>query len=452
MAIVHELLREYHPRDFAVELWDGTRLDPEPGQFCRFTWRINHAGALRALFSSAKQVALGEAYVYNEFDICGDILAVFRLAEHLAEKTWSAKEKLRLAGWLLGLPSVHRAAAKAARLRGERHSRTRDRRAVSFHYDVSNDFYKLWLDQAMVYSCAYFKSAEDSLEAAQEQKLAYICRKLRLRPGDRLLDIGCGWGGLILHAARKYGVHATGITLSQQQFEGAQKRIEDVGLSSRCDVRLLDYRDAEQLGEFDKLASVGMVEHVGEGNLPEYFQAAFRLLKPGGVFLNHGIGRAASRRNSKEPTFSDVYVFPDSELIPISDTLSCAERAGFEVRDVENLREHYVLTLCQWLRRLEDNAEPARRLVGQLKYRIWRLYLAGSAYYFQSGKLDVYQSLLVKSCDGRSGMPMTRDDWYRSEESAPALQARPEVGQTAELRSAADEDGNLLLQRIGIVR
>jgi cyclopropane-fatty-acyl-phospholipid synthase len=412
MAIVRELLREYHPRDFAVELWDGTRLDPEPGQFCRFTWRINHAGALRAVFSTARQLALGEAYIHNDFDVSGDILAIFPLAEHLAERNWSAKEKLRLASLLLGLPSRNRDGAETARLRGRVHSQARDRLAVSFHYDVSNDFYKLWLDQAMVYSCAYFKSSEDSLEAAQEHKLDYICRKLRLRAGERLLDIGCGWGGLILHATRNYGVHATGITLSQQQLQGAQKRIEAAELSSGCDVQLLDYRDAGQLGEFDKLVSVGMVEHVGEDKLPEYFHDAFRLLKPGGVFLNHGIGRAGTRTVPAGPTFTDVYVFPDSDMVPIATTLRCAEEAGFEVRDVENLREHYFLTLCHWLRRLEASAEPARSLVGELKYRIWRLYLAGSAYHFQSGKLDVYQSLLVKSCDGKSGMPLTREDWY----------------------------------------
>jgi len=413
LAIVQELLREYPSRDFAVEFWDGTRLDPEPGQFCRFTWRINHPGALRAAFASAKQVALGEAYIRNEFDISGDILAIFPLADHLAERNWSAKEKLRLAAWLLGLPSRSHDGTEAARLRGGLHSLARDRQAVSFHYDVSNDFYRLWLDQAMVYSCAYFKSPEDNLESAQEQKLDYICRKLRLRPGERLLDIGCGWGGLILHAARNYGVHATGITLSQQQLTLAQERIKEAGLEACCEVRLLDYRDAEQLGEFDKLVSVGMVEHVGEGQLLAYFQAAFRLLKPGGVFLNHGMVRSGQRAASAQPTFTDVYVFPDGELIPISDTLACAERAGFEVRDLESIREHYFLTLCHWLRKLEASAERVRSLVGELRYRIWRLYLAGSAYYFQSGKLNVYQSLLVKNRNGRSGMPLTREDWYR---------------------------------------
>jgi len=411
-AVVRELLREYHPRDFAIEFWDGSRWDPEPGQFCRFTWHIHHPSVLRALLRSDRQVALGEAFIYGGFDISGDLLAVFPIAEYLEQKHFGPGKKLRLGSLLLGLRSQIHDQELRVELRGSAHSKTRDRQAVSFHYDVSNDFYKLWLDQAMVYSCAYFKTPDDTLETAQAQKLNYICRKLRLRPGERLLDIGCGWGGLVVHAARYYGVQAIGITLSEQQLTFAQKRITDAGLSSRCDVRLLDYRDAPQLGEFDKLVSVGMVEHVGESSLSEYFRCAFQLVKPGGVFLNHGIGRAGNRPKPAEPTFTDAYVFPDGELMPISTTLRSAEEAGFEVRDVENLREHYVLTLCQWLRRVEANMESATKLVGELKARIWRLYLAGSAHYFQSGKLDLYQSLLVKSVDGRSGMSLTRGDWY----------------------------------------
>jgi cyclopropane-fatty-acyl-phospholipid synthase len=411
-SIVRELLREYHPRDFAIEFWDGSRWEPESGQFCRFTWHIHHPSVLRALLRSNRQVALGEAFIYGDFDISGDILAIFPVAEYLEQKHFGPGKKLRLGGLLLGLPSQLHDEEVRVELRGRTHSKTRDRQAVSFHYDVSNDFYKLWLDPAMIYSCAYFKSPDDTLETAQAQKLNYICRKLRLRPGERLLDIGCGWGGLIIHAARYYGVQAVGITLSEQQLTFAQRRIKDTGLSSRCEVHLLDYRDAPQLGEFDKLVSVGMVEHVGETALPEYFRRAFQLLKPGGLFLNHGIGRAGNRPKSAERTFTDVYVFPDGEMIPIPTTLRCAEEAGLEVRDVENLREHYFLTLCQWLRRVEASMEQATNLVGELKSRIWRLYLAGSAYYFQSGKLDLYQSLLVKCADGRSGMSLTRADWH----------------------------------------
>lgn len=413
MAIVEELLRDYHPRDFQVELWDGSRLVPDPARFCRFTWRINNPGALRAVFRSNRQVALGEAYVYGDFDLDGDILAIFPLAEHLANKHWSAKEKFHIGSLLLGLPGRNHDDQLRTHSHGRLHSKSRDRNAVSFHYDVSNDFYRLWLDKNMVYSCAYFKSAEDSVDAAQEQKLDYICRKLRLRPGERLLDIGCGWCGLILHAARNYAVNAIGITLSDEQLNLARERIQQAGLGSHCEVHLLDYRDAARLGRFDKVVSVGMVEHVGEGKLPEYFHAAFNLTKPGGLFFNHGIGRAGNRAKSGEPTFTDVYVFPDADLVPIATMLRHAEQAGFEVRDVENLREHYFLTLCQWLRRLEASEEQARELVGEIKYRIWRLYLAGSAYYFRSGKLALYQSLLVKPVAGESRMPLTRADWYR---------------------------------------
>jgi cyclopropane-fatty-acyl-phospholipid synthase len=411
-SAVQELLRDYHPRDFAIEFWDGSRWDPEPGQFCRFTWHIHHPGVLRALLRSDRQVALGEAFIYGDFDISGDILASFPIAEYLEQKQFGPGRKLRLGSLLLGLPSQLRDEDVRVELRGRTHSKTRDRQAVSFHYDVSNDFYKLWLDSAMIYSCAYFKSPDDTLETAQTQKLDYICRKLCVRPGERLLDVGCGWGGLIIHAARYYGVQAVGITLSEQQLVFAQKRIAETGLSSSCEARLLDYRDASQLGEFDKLVSVGMVEHVGESALPEYFRCAFEMLKPGGTFLNHGIGRAGNHPKSTQRTFTDVYVFPDGELTPIFTTLRNAEEAGFEVRDVENLREHYYITLRHWLRRMEASMEQATKLVGELKARIWRLYLAGSAHYFQSGKLDLYQSLLVKCANGRSGMPLTRRDWY----------------------------------------
>jgi cyclopropane-fatty-acyl-phospholipid synthase len=412
-AILDELLRDYPAHDFAVELWDGTRWGPESGNFCRFTWHINSPRVLRSLFRPDREVALGESYVFGDFDINGDILAVFPVAEYLSGKQFSASRKLRLGALAMGLYAAEYNHNLRIELRGSLHSKSRDRQAVSFHYDVSNQFYKLWLDPQMVYSCAYFESEGDALENAQEQKLDYICRKLRLCAGERLLDIGCGWGGLIIHAARNYGVHATGVTLSQQQLALAQQRIREAGLCSSCEVRLMDYRDATELGTFDKLVSVGMVEHVGESNLLEYFRTAFSLLRPGGVFLNHGIGRAGSRKKPEHPTFTDVYVFPDAEMAPISTTLGAAEECGLEVRDLENLREHYYLTLVQWLRRLESKEAQAKDLVGDIRYRTWRLYLAGSAHYFRTGKLDLYQTLLVKTANLPSGLPLTRKDWYR---------------------------------------
>lgn len=412
LAVVEELLRDYHPRDFAVEFWDGSRIPPDPGQFCRFTWHINNPHALRAVLHSDRQAALGEAFVRGDFDISGDIMAIFSVAEYLDAKHWTTREKLRIGGLLFGRYGSDDRSNLAADLGGQLHSKSRDRQAATFHYDISNKFYELWLGRRMVYSCAYFEDPNDSLDDAQEQKLDYICRKLRLRGGERLLDIGCGWGGLIIYAAQKYGVHAVGITLSEKQASLAQERIAKTELSFRCEVRLMDYRDSPQLGQFDKIVSVGMVEHVGEGKLSEYFRIAFHMLKPGGVFLNHGIGRAGNRPKPAEKTFTDAYVFPDGELVPIATMLHHAEKAGFEVRDVENLREHYSLTLMQWLRRLEAVHAQARDLVGELRYRMWRLYLAGSAYYFRTGKLDLYQSLLIKTSGGKARMPMTRADWY----------------------------------------
>jgi cyclopropane-fatty-acyl-phospholipid synthase len=266
----------------------------------------------------------------------------------------------------------------------------------------------------MVYSCGYFSHPDEDLGTAQIQKLDYICRKLRLQPNDRLLDIGCGWGGLLIHAAREYGVRALGVTLSEQQLQLAIRRIHEAGLSDRCEVCLLDYRDIEEPGAFDKLVSVGMVEHVGESRLPQYFEGAFKLLRPGGAFLNHGIGRAGHRPKPEQPTFTDVYVFPDGDLVPIGATLTAAEKIGFEVRDVENLREHYVLTLRHWVRRLEAHAGEARKLAGDTNFRVWRLYMAGSAHYFKTGRLDVYQTLLVKPDQGSSGLPLRRSDWYEN--------------------------------------
>ncbi len=400
LRFVQSLLCDLRPRDFSVELWDGTYWPAQKNVCPRFTWRINHPEALRvAIFSSNRQVALAQAYCCEDFDIAGDMEAVFSLADYLIEKQWSGTEKLRLMGMLLSVPvpkSVH-IPCYGVHLRGRVHSRERDRQAIGYHYDVSNDFYALWLDQNMQYSCAYFEQPDADIDGAQQKKLDYVCRKLSLQPGERLLDMGCGWGGLVRFAAREYGVRALGITLSSKQLQWAQEHIREDGLSQRCEVRLLDYRDLTGPESFDKIVSIGMVEHVGEKNLDEYFRRVFRLLRPGGMFLNSGIARAGTRAVDSTPTFTDLYIFPDGELVPISELLGHAEKSGFEVRDVQNLREHYRLTLRHWLRRLEAQEPAAKRMVGELKYRMWRLYLAGSAYYFHRSRLDLYHTLLLKT-------------------------------------------------------
>lgn len=401
--LLHLLLRDVPKRDFAVELWDGTKWPPDRNQFCRFTWKINDPDVLKRAFqSSNRQVALGEAYIHGEFDIVGDIEGIFPLTDHLLAKKWTAAEKLRLATLLGGFSMLRRFDnSQHFDAQGKLHSKRRDAKVVQYHYDVSNDFYALWLDRNMQYSSAYFESPSDDLDAAQLEKLDRICQKLQLAAGEHLLDIGCGWGGLIIHAAENYGAEATGITLSEAQEALAKERIQAAGLADRCHVQRLDYRDVEKLGSCDKLVSIGMVEHVGESNLPEYFQRAFNALRPGGLFLCSGIGIPTSRAQSDEPAFTDVYVFPDGELVPISTTLANAESAGFEVREVENWREHYALTTRHWLRRLEAHASEAREIAGEERYRIWRLYLAGSTYYFQKSWLDLYQTLLRKNSSER---------------------------------------------------
>jgi cyclopropane-fatty-acyl-phospholipid synthase len=414
VAFFETLLQNYGPRDFAVRFWDGTCWEPESGLPARFTLVLQHSGAVRSMFWPPNKVALGEAYIYNDFDIEGDIHAFFNLINYLRRLPGGPLRRLRLAKRLFALPSGKRArqGRQAAHLSGMRHSRARDRQAISYHYDVSNDFYGLWLDSRMVYSCAYFASPEDDLETAQERKLDYICRKLRLRPGERLLDIGCGWGGLILHAAQHYDVEAIGITLSRQQVELASQRIAEAGLQDRCRVEFQDYRDVADRERFDKLVSVGMFEHVGEKLLPVYFKRAFDLLRPGGVFLNHGIALHPRLKKSPNQEFGHRYVFPDGEILPIGTTLLAAERAGFEVRDVESLREHYLRTLRHWVSRLEAHAEEARQLTDDVTYRVWRLYMAGSAEGFQCGRANIYQSLLLKPESKPSQLPLTRNDWY----------------------------------------
>ena len=419
MRVLNGLFGKAGELPVGVQLWDGTRW-PDARER-PVTLVIKHSGALGAMFRAGTELALAEAYLYDDFDILGDLEAVFTLNDALSAATDGWRKKLAAAALIRQLPRsagdrLPRRRGPAS-LKGKRHSLERDRKAVTYHYDVSNDFFQLWLDRNLVYSCGYFHSADEELDSAQERKLDYICRKLRLREGRRLLDIGCGWGGLVIHAASRYGVDATGVTLSRPQAQLANERIAQVGLTGRARVHVMDYRESRppDAHAYDAIASVGMFEHVGEARLPEYFAHVSRVLTPGGVFLNHGIAARVNGRATPGPGFIDSYVFPDGELTPISTTLRAAEKAGFEVRDVESLREHYVLTLRHWVRRLESRHDQALHYVDEPTYRVWRLYMAGSAHGFSTGRLNVYQALFVKpDKDGRSGLPLTRADWYVS--------------------------------------
>jgi cyclopropane-fatty-acyl-phospholipid synthase len=415
-------------RNFAVRYWDGTT--EGGGATPAFTLILRRPSALRRMFLPPSEMALGEAYLRDDYGIEGDMEAAAGLSDTIGNRLRSPRLLAHLARQLMTLPAPHTsrglsAGARSPQLSGARHSTERDARAVRYHYDVGNDFYALWLDANMVYSCAYFPTGTEDLDTAQTAKMEHICRKLRLKPGERLLDIGCGWGGLIRYAAERYGVQALGVTLSEPQAEWAQARIAAAGLENRCRVEVRDYRTLSSEAPFDKVVSVGMFEHVGRARLPTYFVTAYRVLRPGGLFLNHGIagsfggpakslGQWAFNRLWKPGRFIWKYVFPDGELVPPREAITQGELAGFETRDVENLREHYTLTLRQWVRRLEARHEEAVALVGEPTYRVWRLYMAASAYSFAVGRNSLIQALFSKpGPQGASELPLTRADLYR---------------------------------------
>jgi len=379
----------------AIELWNGKRYQLSGD--APVTLRIPGAGALK-YFIGANLAKLGEAYVEGHIDVEGPIREVLRAAEGLSRFLGGDKKGRRPR--LLNL-----------------HTRSRDAGAIQYHYDVSNDFYALFLDREMVYSCAYFRTGEEDIHAAQAQKLDHICRKLRLEPGDRFLDIGCGWGALVRWAAKHYGVDATGITLSKNQHALANERIAAEGLGERCRVLLQDYRDVPGEAVFDKIASVGMFEHVGLKNLPVYFGAVRRLLKDGGVAMNHGItaidpdSRAVGLGGGE---FIGKYVFPHGELPHLSLALREMCAAGLEVMDVETLRLHYAKTLWHWSARLEANIAEARKHTDEKRVRIWRTYLAGCAHAFEKRWVTIQQVLVTKTLDTRANpLPWTREYIYK---------------------------------------
>ncbi|HEX5612862.1 MAG TPA: cyclopropane-fatty-acyl-phospholipid synthase family protein [Burkholderiales bacterium] len=388
-------LRKKASLPLAIELWNGKRfaLSDHPS----VTLRVSGASVLREL-DSADLGKLGEAYVEGRIDVEGPIDEALRAAEMLALHSGRGRESRK-------------------RFFPNAHTRKRDAEAIRYHYDVSNDFYALWLDRRMVYSCAYFQTGYESLEQAQEDKLDHICRKLRLSAGERFLDIGCGWGALAMHAADRYGVHATGITLSENQHALATERIRAAGLQDRCKVLLRDYRDVAGEGVFDKIASVGMFEHVGLKNLPVYFSTIRRLLADGGIAMNHGITSVDPESRAVglgAADFIEKYVFPHGELPHLSLVVKEMGAAGLEVMDVETLRLHYAKTLAHWSQRLETNLDAARASAGEKRLRIWRIYLAGCAHAFERNWVTIQQVVATKSDNpAHNPLPWTREYMYK---------------------------------------
>ena len=394
-----------------VRFWDGStvaaRDDPDaPVVLIRDEQAIAH------FLRSPNQLGLSRAWVSGALDVDGDLEKVLGLRHQVRDLSLGPMGRARLMGAALRVtgaralrrPPIPRSEAQPA---GRLHSLRRDKAAVTHHYDVSNRFYEMLLGPSMVYSCAYFENPDDSLESAQERKLELICRKLRLQPGERMLDIGCGWGSLVLHAARHHGARALGVTLSEPQAEYARRRVEEAGLADRVEIRVLDYRELEER-PFDKISSVGMYEHVGRAQIDTYVDIVHRLLRPGGLFLNHGITRIHTKP-PRGPTFINRYVFPDGELHPVTDIIGALENGGFEIRDVESLREHYALTLRRWVANLAAGREAAIAEIGDERERVWRLYMLGSAQGFEGGEIGIYQTLAAR--DGAEhGLPLDRSD------------------------------------------
>lgn len=388
----------------AIRAYDGSHAGPPDAA----TLVIRSPDAVRRVLSSLGELGMARAYVAGDIDVEGDIYAVLAaLREGMGDALRRPQSWAALARLMRGTGGLRRSPEpppEEVRLHGRRHSRSRDTAAIAHHYDLSGDFYRLLLGPTMTYSCAVWEDPSVGLDAAQEAKYDLICRKLGLVEGMRLLDVGCGWGGMAMHAARHFGVRAVGVTLSREQAELARRRVADAGLTDRVEIRLGDYREIED-GPYEAISSIGMFEHVGADQLGRYFSRMHALLAPQGRLLNHGISIPVGIGPMGRNSFFQRYIFPDGELEQIGTVVSAVQHAGLEVRHVENLREHYALTLRAWVRNLEGSYAEAVGLAGAGRARVWRLYLAASAMGFEGGELEIHQTLAVRADAGSSGMP-----------------------------------------------
>ena len=410
--VVHALLGG--DPGIAMRFWDGSTLGPADAGA---TMAVRSPRALRRLLYQPNELGFGRAYVSGEIDIEGDVYQALDLRQAIAEPVEDVQLRLGLQGALRVWRAAVRLRAVGAplppppeeyRVAGRRHDRRSDSSAIAHHYDVSNDFYRLVLGPTMTYSCAFFADGAMALDAAQAAKYELISRKLDLRPGPRLLDVGCGWGGMVMHAARHHGVRAVGVTVSRAQAALARGRVTDAGLDGMVEIRVQDYRDIDD-GPFDAISSIGMFEHVGLAQLEVYFGRLHELVKPEGRVLNHGISRPPGPSKVEPKSFVERYVFPDGELHEVGTVVSAMQQQHLETRDVESLREHYTRTLRHWVTNLEENWERAVDLVGPNRARVWRLYMAGAALNFEAGRTSIHQILGVRAgASGASGMAPTR--------------------------------------------
>ena len=424
LRMLQRLLRG-GPGNVAVRFWDGSLWKLRSNEEPVATLVLRHEDSFRRMLRFPLHLALAEAYIYDDIDIEGRIEPFIPLADHLLRRSWTASEWVQFAVGTWTQRALDRVPeeVRSLTLHGRRHEKSRDKQAVRFHYDLPVEFYRQWLDASLSYSCASYEHPGEDLDVAQTRKLDSICRKLRLRPNDHVLDIGCGWGGFALYAAQEYGAVVHGITLSRCQADVANQRVAALGLSRHCRIDVRDYRDVQGEALYDHIVSIGMIEHVGRAHLGGFAERVERLLKPGGRFLVQGIGACDGR--SFPGAFADRYVFPDAEWPPLHEVVRAAESRGFDVRDVENMREQYAETVDAWRERLERRQREASRMVGEVTYRIWRLSMAAAAYLFRAGRLGVYETLCVKAA-GQPGWPLRRDERY-----APRREKSSVVGRAA---------------------